>query len=197
MARALACALLTAPPPPLPLHAKATSFPSPANGAALAAARTAQAAHFTRSLSPCGNCGRVVGAQAYSLTSPPGGAPPAVPGVAASAGMSTDGGVGGGGGKARKCFCSADCYWSATLDARGALRRRTKTGRRPARVVAGGTAAAGGASGTDGDKPGDPAGAHAKANGGRFGVAWNGERHAMYAHHVEVLQASYCGKTKA
>lgn len=196
MARSLACALLTPPPPPLPVRAKATSFPSPASNAALAAARTAQAAHFTRSLSPCGNCGRVVGAQAYSLTSPPGGAPPALPGVAASAGKAPDGGIGGGG--ARECFCSADCYWSATLDARGALRRRTKTGRRPARVVAGGAAApAAGAAGMDGDKPGDPAGVHAKAGGGRFGVALNGERHAMYAHHVEVLQASYCGKTKA
>lgn len=69
-------------------------------------------------------------------------------------------------------------------------------GRRPARVVAGVAAAAAGAAGPDGDKLGDPAGAHAKAGGGRFGVALNGERHAMYAHHVEVLQASYCGKTR-
>lgn len=138
-----------------------------------------------------------MGAQAYSLTSPPGGAPPALPGVAASAGKAADGGISGGGGKACECFCCADCYWSATLDARGALRRRTKTGRRPARVVAGGAATAGGAAGMDGDKPGDPSGAHAMAGGGRFGVALNGERHAMYAHHVEVLQASYCGKTKA
>lgn len=196
MARALACALLTPPPPPLPVHAQATtSFPAPANGTTLATTRKAQAAHFTRSLSPCGNCGRVVGAQAFSLTSPPGGIPSAIPGVATSVGKATDGGIGGSGGKARKCFCSADCYWSATLDARGALRRRTKAGRRPARVVAGGAAA--GASVMDGSKPGDPAAVRASAGGGHFGVALNGERHAMFAHHVEVLQASYCGKTNA
>ncbi|GAB0488918.1 hypothetical protein MMPV_000131 [Pyropia vietnamensis] len=178
------------------MHTQATtSFASPGNGATSATARKAQAAHFTRSLSPCGNCGRVVGAQAFSLTLPPGGVPPAVPGITTSTSKAADGGIGGGGGKSRKCFCSADCYWSATLDARGSLRKRTKTGRRPARVVAGGAAA--GTAAIDGSKPGDPVTAHANGGGGHLGVALNGERHAMYAHHVEVLQASYCGKTKA
>ena len=191
MARALACALLTAPAPPPPRHAKVMSPPPPASGAASAAARTSQAAHFTRSLSPCGNCGRVVGAQAFSFAPPPGGgaATTSVAAIAAAAAAAAAASDANG-----RCYCSADCYWSATLDARGALRRRTKMGRRPARVVAGaGTGAC------DGDKKGGDGGDRAGGKaGGVCCAGCVGEKHAMYAHHVDVLQSSYCGgKTKA
>jgi len=165
---ALPSALLTmAPLSPLPYVAS----PKPPRSAS--ASRTARAAHFSRSLALCGNCSRVVGAQAYSAGAPPGGAAAAAAGAAMA--------VGGDGDD--RCYCSADCYWSSMLDGRGGRRRRSsRAARRPSRAVAGGRDGGEGGGMADADVP-------VRRNGG--GV--EGVGHAMYAHHVEVWEASYGG----
>eukprot|EP00168_Porphyra_purpurea_P013265 TRINITY_DN3629_c0_g1_i1.p1 TRINITY_DN3629_c0_g1~~TRINITY_DN3629_c0_g1_i1.p1 ORF type:complete len:212 (-),score=33.31 TRINITY_DN3629_c0_g1_i1:413-1048(-) len=170
---ALPSALLTmAPLSPLPYVVS----PKPPRSAS--ATRTARAAHFSRSLALCGNCSRVVGVQAYAGGALPGGAAAAAAAGAAIA-------IGGDGDE--RCYCSADCYWSSKLDGLGGRRRRPgRAARRPARQPA--RVMPGGCDGGEGGALADADGSVRRNGGGVEGVG-----HAMYAHHVEVWEASYGG----
>lgn len=193
---ALPSALLTMTPV-APLSFSTCPIP-PRSASAI---RTARAAHFSRSLSLCGNCSRVVGACAYApifMTS-------AI--TADGCGDGRGGGGGGGGGTAAGVsnaadvnelrYCNADCYWSSALDGRrGGARRRA--GGAAARRSVGGGAGGGGRCGGDGADGGDGtwAGGGGDPAGPSRQLATESVAHAMYSHHFDIWEASYGAKTR-